>query len=127
MGSPGIHLSEAEFINAISGGEGPDDVSYRLPEFVTSFLLTKDVELEIISKSNKLYQAFVGSSITSSSSDSQQKFFVAYSMSSSSQSREFGGATTKVHKTSTGMKIKIPGAQVIGYYTQKLPKFPSST
>lgn len=27
-------------------------------------------------------------------------------------------------KTASGMKIKIPGAQIIGYYTETIPKFP---
>ena len=113
-------MSEADFIDAISGGEGPDDVSYRLPEFVTSFLLAKDVELEIVSKSSALYQSFMHSS-------NQWNNFICFSLDSTAGSGEKHYARTRVHKTSTGMKIKIPGAQVIGYYTQKIPRFPITT
>ena len=120
LGSPGSHLSESDFIDAISGGEGPDDVSYRLPEFVTSFLLAKDIEMEIVSKSSALYQSFMHSSL-------QWEYITFFSLKSNTGSNEKQSARTRVHKTSTGMKIKIPGAQVIGYYTQKIPRFPLST
>ena len=122
LGSPGSHLSEADFINAISGGDGPDDVSYRLPEFVTSFLLAKDIEMEIKSKSSALFQSVVQSTHSTHSGGN----FLVFSSSHSTQDEQ-RSSRTRVHKTSTGMKIKIPGAQVIGYYTQKIPKFPLTT
>ena len=119
LGSPGTHLSDADFIDAISGGDGPDDVSYRLPEFVTSFLLAKDIEMEIKSKSSALFQSVVQSTHSTHSGGN----FLVFSSSHSTQDEQ-RSSRTGVHKTNTGMKIKIAGAQVIGYYTQKIPKFP---
>ena len=33
-------------------------------------------------------------------------------------------STTRMEATATGLRVSIPGAQVIGYYTQIVPKFP---
>ena len=117
LGSPGSHLTEYQFINAISGGGGPDTTTYRLPEFVSSFLLVKDLELEISNmKSQKsFFRAFVKSD-TVKRGFSNNFYFGTSTSDSSSHSR--------VYKTANGMKIKVAGAQLIGYYMQKIPKFP---
>ena len=116
LGAPGKQLSEKEFIAAITSEE---DI-YRLPEYVTSFLLARDVELEF---SNLDSEAFHHTVATFTQETETSNFlFVQTSKTKTSSSKE---STSKVHRTATGMKIKIAGAQVIGYYTQKLPKFPA--
>ena len=35
-----------------------------------------------------------------------------------------GWKSMTVHRTANGMAIEIPGAQIIGYYTQVMPQFP---
>ena len=125
LGSPGPHLTETDFINAASGGDGPDDFIYRLPEYVTSFLLAKDIELEITSKSANIFRSFMKETSYSHSSSSMNflVFSVGGSVVSSKSSSE---AKSRVHRTANGFKLQIPGAQVIGYYTRVLPKFPLS-
>lgn len=43
---------------------------------------------------------------------------------SASKTKTKDTSHVQVKRTSNGMSIKIPGAQMIGYYTQILPKFP---
>ena len=125
LGSPGPHLTEPDFINAVSGGDGPDDFIYRLPEYVTSFLLAKDIELEISSKSKTLFRSFMKQ--TSTTRSTQGRNYVVFQTSSTTVS-SYSSSTkvTRVHRTADGFKLTIPGAQVIGYYTRVLPKFPLS-
>ena len=35
-----------------------------------------------------------------------------------------GKKSLNAHRTASGMVIEIPGAQIIGYYTQVMPQFP---
>ena len=114
-GAPGKGLSEKEFIEAIT----QEDVIYRLPEYVTSFLLARDIEMEFSNINRKTFRETVSCMSKNSVSCNSQFLFFSATKSSSSSS------TSKVHRTANGMKIQIPGAQVIGYYTQKLPKFPA--
>ena len=125
LGSPGPHLTEPDFINAVSGGDGPDDFIYRLPEYVTSFLLAKDIELEISSKSNTLFRSFMKQ--TSYTRTTRERNYIFFKTSVTTES-SYSSSTkvTRVHRTADGFKLKIPGAQVIGYYTRVLPKFPLS-
>lgn len=125
LGSPGPHLTEADFINAASGGDGPDDFIYRLPEYVTSFLLAKDIELEISSKSKTLFRSFMRQ--TSLNRYTTERNYLVFKTSVTVESRHSSSkVVTRVHRTADGFKLKIPGAQVIGYYTRVLPKFPLS-
>ena len=123
LGSPGRLLSEADFINAITGGDGPDEYIYRLPEYVTSFLLAKNIEFEISSKSSSLYRTFV-SEMSSTSHTSAMNVLVAQVRSSSFSSTSSSKGRSQVERTASGFKLKVPGVLVIGYYTTVLPKFP---
>ena len=38
----------------------------------------------------------------------------------------FGRRSVTADRTANGMVIHIPGAQIIGYYTQVMPQFPKS-
>ena len=112
LGSPGSHLTEFDFINAITGGGGPDKTSYRLPEFVSSFLLVKDLELETFNTKPEHFSSLVAGR-------GHTKAIFCFKLDGSKFESK-----SRFHKTASGMKIKVPGAQLIGYYMQKIPKFP---
>ena len=109
-------MTEAQFVQAISGGDGPQ---YRLPEYVTSFLLARDIELEFSGvDANTIRDTLDEYSHTSGSGG----FLFFRASASVTKSNHWSQVTA--HRTSNGMTIKIPGTQLIGYYTQKLPRFP---
>ena len=115
--SPGKALTETDFVNAISGGEGGRQ--YRLPEYVTSFLLARDVELEF----SGVDANTVRDTLDEYSHSSGSGGFLFFRASASvTKSNHWSQVTA--HRTANGMRIKIPGTQLIGYYTQKLPRFP---
>ena len=113
--SPGP-LSEKGLKQAISG---ETDRLYLLPEYVTSFLLGRDVRLEFsgldASSISHAMQSMVGASFSGS-----------YDMFSMSAAVGIGKTKQSVNadRTANGMIINIPGAQIIGYYTEVLPTFP---
>ena len=108
--------SEDDLRKYISG-EGKHH--YLLPEYVTSFLLARNVKLQFSgldsSSVSHAMQMMAGGSISG-----------GYDMFSFSASVGIGREKQSVtaDRTTNGMIINIPGAQVIGYYTQVLPQFP---
>ena len=121
LGSPGRGYSEIEFINEINGKAERRDTMYQLPEYVTSFLLARDIELEF----SKINRKTFSETVSTFSHTSAHASFFCFSASFSSSSSNYKSRSS-VHRTANGMKIKMPGAQIIGYYTQILPKFPAS-
>ena len=121
LGSPGKGLySEIDFINKIKGNVDNGDTIYQLPEYVTSFLLARDFELEF----SNIAQSTFHRTVSTFTHTSAHASFFCFSASFSSSSSNYKSRSS-VHRTANGMKIKMPGAQIIGYYTQILPKFPS--
>lgn len=98
-------------------GDGPN--LYLIPEYVTSFLLARNVKLQFSgldsSSVSHAMQMMAGGSLSGS-----------YDMFSLSASVGIGKEKQSVtaDRTANGMIINIPGAQVIGYYTQVVPQFP---
>jgi hypothetical protein len=92
---------------------------YLMPEYVTSFLLARNIKLQfsgLDSKSvSKGMQMMAGGSVTG-----------GYNMFSFSASVgvQKGKQSVTADRTANGMVIHIPGAQIIGYYTQVMPQFP---
>ena len=114
--SPGKGMTEAQFIQAISGGNGPQ---YRLPEYITSFLLARDIELEF----SGVDSSTIRNTLDEYSHTSGSGGFLFFRASASvTKSGHWSQVTTR--RTANGMAIKIPGTQLIGYYTEKVPKFP---
>ncbi len=106
---------EEQFIKNIND----EKANYMLPEFVSAFLLAKDIEMEFSgvdssTKSHTLEQSASG------------KLSGRYLCFSASASFDYGSSESSLQTESTasGLKIKIPGAQVVGYYTTLLPCFP---
>ena len=117
MVSPGP-MKETEFIKKVE----KEDPHYILPEYVNAFLLAKDVELifdgvNTTTKNNLVRQSAGG------------KLSGFYEIFTASASVNYEGTTSKLEteSTMTGLKMRIPGAQLIGYYTKLTPCFPHDT
>ena len=113
--SPGRHFKEADFYNELSRS----DVKYKLPEYTTGFLLARKVELE--------FSGLDSQTVTSTMSEMSHKsggggFFCFHASASETKTKQT--SHVQVQRTANGMKISIPGAQIIGYYTEVLPRFP---
>ena len=98
---------------------GSKDDRYLLPEYVTSFLLARNVKLQFsgvdAKSASHLTQLMVGVSLTAS--------YNMFSLSASVGVNKMKQTAT-ADRTANGIILNIPGAQVIGYYTTVLPKFP---
>ena len=121
LGSPGKGYSEVDFINKINGDASGTDTIYQLPEYVTSFLLSREVELEFSNVNRRTFR----DTVSTFTRHSAYASFFCFSASFSSTRSNYQSRSS-VHRSANGMTISMPGAQVIGYYTQILPKFPSS-
>ncbi len=98
-----------------------------MPEYVTSFLLARNIRLQF-------------SGVDTNSVNRAMQFMFSHSRGGSGTAVlegvpvvfggnarigfHFGRKTMTAHRTANGMIIEIPGAQVIGYYTQVMPQFP---
>ena len=119
--SPGRSYSETEFINLVNSDSNGANTIYQLPEYVTSFLLSREVELEFSNVNRRTFR----DTVSMFTRHSAYASFFCFS-SSFSSTRSNYRSRSSVHRTANGMTIKMPGAQVIGYYTQVLPKFPAT-
>ena len=113
--SPGP-LTQKEFKSAVGGLSSN---LYCLPEYVSSFLLVKDLKLEFsgmdsASISRAMQLVAIG------------EFSGSYNMISLDAAEDSNKEAQKVtaDRTTSGMIISVPGTQIIGYYTNVLPKFP---
>ena len=108
--------SENELRNYING---VGNHHYLLPEYVTSFLLARNLKVE-----------FSGLEAHSTSVAVQLfndfKAGVSYEMFSLSVPSQVsvGNNHTTATRTTSGLILTIPGIQLIGYYTQVMPEFP---
>ena len=114
--SPGKDMTEEDFIHEILGANGRQ---YRLPEYVTSFLLARDIELEFSGVDASTIRDTLDEYSHSSGSGGFLFFRASASVTKSSH-----WSQVTAERTANGMTIKIPGTQLIGYYTQKVPRFP---
>ena len=94
---------------------------YLLPEYVSSFLLARNVQLQF----SGVDANTISHSMQMMSGGSFSASFEMFTMAAS-----VGVGKTKqsvtADRTANGMIINIPGAQIIGYYTEVLPRFPAS-
>ena len=108
--------TEAELTDIINGKHKN---IYLMPEYVTSFLLARNVKLQFSgldsSSVSKAMQMVAGASITGS--------YKMFSFAASVGIQK-GKQSVTADRTANGMVIHIPGAQIIGYYTQVMPQFP---
>ena len=116
--SPGP-MSEAEFVREVTSSYGTTNPSYLLPQYVTGLLLSRNVEVEFTTSdaSTSTHAVRVASSASVSGGIGPWRASVSYSGGHSRRTMNFAS-------TATGLRVTIPGAQVIGYYTQVVPHFP---
>ena len=113
--SPGRELTETQFYDEVTS----DQTHYKLPEYTTGFLLARNIELEFKKLDSETVSSFMSEMSHTGGSGGFLFFHAGASVTKTKQTSH-----VQVQKTASGMKIKIPGAQVIGYYTETLPRFP---
>ena len=108
-------FTELGFYNVLSN----DNKQYKLPEYTTGFLLARNIELEF----SGVDAETVTSTMSEMSHSSGGGGFLCF-RASVSKTKTRDTSHVQVQRTANGMSIKIPGAQIIGYYTKIVPKFP---
>ena len=93
----------------------------QLPEYTTGFLLAKEISMKFRGVDSSTSSHAVQESASASLSGGYGPFSAKASFSYGHQS-----SNLKVSSTSDGLQINIPGAQIIGYYTSVLPRFPDA-
>jgi hypothetical protein len=116
--------SEQELADIINGKA---DNIYVMPEYVTSFLMARNVRLQFsgvdTNSVNRAMQFMFGLSTGGSGTLVLEGVPLVFG-ADARIGFQFGRKTMTAHRTANGMIIEIPGAQVIGYYTQVMPQFP---
>ena len=104
--------------DAISGLK---DQLYLLPEYVTSFVLASDVKLQFSGVDSTYVGHMSQIMVTTKVCIDIKQFNVCPSVG-------FGDNKQSVttERTTNGMIINVPGTQVIGYYTEVLPRSPNN-
>ena len=116
--SPGDNLPEKEFVS-----KAKDRKKYHLPHYASGLLLSRNVEVEFrLQDSSSVYQAIQKSS--SFSAGFSVGGFWGRGGASVSGSWGRSSSSFKAESSENGLRITIPGAQIIGYYTQNVPIFP---
>ena len=109
--------------------------NYKLPQYVTGFLLARRIEMEfrgvdkqtvqdVVRSSYQNYRSSSGSGSGSRSGWGCFNFATSSDYSSSQSVRRQFSASFQAAATTSGLKITVPGVQLIGYYTQVVNKFP---
>ncbi len=106
-------MEEKKFVKNLN-----KDNKYILPEFANAFLLAKDIEMEFVGVDAKSRSYALEQSAKGQLSGSLGCFSV------SSSSFDYTETRMEAESTVNGLKIKVPGAQIIGYFTTILPCFP---
>ena len=113
-------MQEEKFIEEVVNNKGPH---YLLPQYATGLLLARNVVIDFgLHNAADSYHAVRTATRASGGGGFSIGFFSAgasFSYGSSS-----GNYNSKVETTATGVRVQIPGVQLIGYYTQIVPKFP---
>ena len=110
--SPGP-MTEKEFIDKLNSKD-----KYILPEFVHAFLLAKDIEIEFMGVDSEIENYALEKSVKGQLQGSLGCFSV------SSSSFDYSETGIEAESSVNGIKIKVPGSQIIGYFTTILPCFP---
>ncbi len=111
--SPGPQQDESQFINEVI------NKNYLLPEYVTGLILSRNIQFEFKGITADVAAHAVSISHRASLSGGWGPFRASYSYGYGKQER-----TYNAEATSNGLRITIPGAQIIGYVTQVVPEFP---
>ena len=115
-------MKEADFYNEVTR-DGPEGSPYLLYQYPTAFLLAKDIIMTFTGLSDKDIHAALLSSFGTSLKGSYGP--ISFD-SSISESGTYNHNIMQASPTVDGLKVYIPGAQVIGYYCDVIPKFPNT-
>ena len=96
-------------------------IKYQLPEYTTAFLLAKDISMRFRGIDSNTTSYAIQESASGRLSGSYGPFSASASFSYGHKSNNL-----KVSSQPDGFQIDIPGAQIIGYCTAVLPKFPNN-
>ena len=112
-------MQEDAFVRELTG----KNRGYLLPQYATGLLLARNVVIDFgLHKASDSYHAVRSATHSSASGGFSIGFFSASaSVSYGSTRRDYNA---KVETTATGIRVQIPGVQLIGYYTQVVPSFP---
>ena len=111
--SPGPMDDESKFISTVIQN------NHLLPEYVTGLLLSRNVELHFKKVDVRAAGHAVSISHRAKLSGGFGPWRASFSYGYGKSERSFNSELA-----SDGMRITIPGAQVIGYFTQVTPQFP---
>lgn len=115
--SPGPYTTDREFVNAAQDARR----NYHIPHYLTGLLLARNLNLEFSGMDRQSSYNFVATSLSTRSRFGWGPFSVSHSYNRNTQSSRFEATSTE-----TGISVRVPGVQLIGYYTQVTPKFPIS-
>ena len=122
-----LYYLQENGVHPVSPGAMSNEIRYvtlakdcLLPEYTTAFLLAKDLSLKFRGADSNTTSHAVQMSASAHLKGSYGPFSASASFSYGHQS-----SNLKVSSLSDGLQIDIPGAQIIGYYTSVLPKFPN--
>ena len=93
--------------------------TYLLPQYITGFLLARNLSMEFSSTDSSSTSSFIAESLSVNTGVSVGPLSISASYMRSTQE-----ATFQAESTSSGLRIGVPGVQMIGYYTDIVPKFP---
>ena len=111
--SPGPMKDEKSYVN--------EAINYQLPEYTTAFLLAKDISMRFRGVDSDTASHAIQESALAQLSGSYGPFRAKSSLGYGHKS-----SNLKVSSQADRLQIDIPGAQIIGYYTSVLPKFPTN-
>ena len=115
--SPGPFATDRQFVTTAQDKRS----NYHIPHYLTGLLLARNVDLEFSGMNRQSSYRFVATSLSTRSRFGWGPFSVSTSYNRNTQSSRFEATSTE-----TGIRVRIPGVQLIGYYTQVTPEFPIS-
>ena len=117
--SPGPLDTEEQFVTEVN--KNVKAGYYRIPQYITGLLLCRNLDMEISGLDQQSSRSVVSTSMNAALNVGYGPFSLSSDFSRSSQRASFQASST-----ATGLQIKVPGTQVIGYYTEIVPKFPAT-
>ena len=93
---------------------------YLLYQYPTAFLLAKDVSMEFSGLDAQTKQTALTTSFGVAAKGGYGPFSFGGSSATSTSN-----SNMRASCTADGLKVEIPGAQLIGYYCDVVPKFPN--
>ena len=120
MVSPG-YMKEIDFYNEVTR-ESPDgSPTYMFYQYPTAFLLAKDITMDFTGLSDEDKQAALLSSFSYSLKGNYGPISFVGSFTASGSYNHIQASLI-----ADGLKVFIPGAQIISYYCDIIPKFPNT-